>query len=233
MKPKHSHRLHILITAALLLAPAMANSQSSYIKELYYNDDGNSIIRAVDGSKYLIYNHKSINTFFLFPDGGLSSDYMIITNDQLLINDFEIFDGVVYFCGEYHGEERTIAMLGHFSLEEFPYCDVYYDFDTSMTTFKKMDTYYVDQYNQRQIHVVMTAVDTSGYGTMVDAYYLGGDSWIFHSFAGELVNEIFDDVVLVDFPESRYVVFSSRETGPLYAKYSHTRVWLFDLPTIK
>ena len=232
MKRKYTIQLHVLITAVLIMAPTMAHGQSSYIKDLQFTDK-HSLIRTVDESEYLLYSYdRGDNSFYLFPDGGTSAPFFMTIDKNIEVNDMEISDDTVYFCGQRYEEDGvTRAVLGHFPLSGFPYINLSFIVDSTMTTFKKMDVYHVEQQGGRQVHVVMTAVDIDGYGTMMDACRMGGIMWYAYSFDGKTVDETFDDVVVVKSWEHPYVVFSSRNMGKITSnKYNRSRVWVFNQP---
>ena len=116
IKKLFSIRLHVIVTLAMLLAPSIAKAQ--FIKEWPYLDDF-SLIMKIDATSYMVYSDNGNKTFYL-ESSGILSMFKYITDDDITINDFEISEDTVYYCGHKKVGATRYAMLGYFPLSNFP-----------------------------------------------------------------------------------------------------------------
>lgn len=162
-----------------------------------------SLVRHIDDHRAIIYNnyYSKYNTFSLF-EFGTPNIYQIMYIDDLnlLVNDFEIFDNVVYFCG-ITNRNNPHAMFGYFQITSSFDGDIYIDSVPQLTMFKKLDVFSVGE----EVHVVMTASTRSYTDAFVDVRYVTTNSWQYTVATVNDYNLTFDDVAVTD----TTVVFTS------------------------
>ena len=219
MKKRYFNRLHILITAALLLAPAITTAQS--IKEWPYTDNF-SLVRTISDTSYMVFSEDGGKYFYLLTPSGFLTMYKYINNETIFINDFEISKDTVYFCGYQDTAGTKHAVLGYFPLNNFPVGDINYDKKTDFLEFKKLDVFRIGG----KIHAAMTAIERNKASTIVDAFYVTGTTWYYSYLVGDALKQRFDDVVVVNTYPTSYVAFSSRDL----TLNNYPRVWIFTLP---
>lgn len=220
-------QLKVLVAVAIIIIPNLALGQPQ-IRQLAYKDTS-SLVRRVNKDKWLVYSYKGDNHFYMVTPSGAMVDYKYLYDDNIKINDFEISESTVFFCGYREENGERYAMMGYFPLTNFPMGNVLYKVDSTMKEFKKMDIYHVEN----QVHVVMTALANDRFTTIVDVCHIDSTQWLFHVADGKTLLEYFDDVVVIG-KQSPYVVFSSREYFHLIPVRINTSysVWQFDAPTI-
>lgn len=193
-------RQFVLTTAAILV---LGFSSDVYCQDLIKNIqmlDTSSIVRTIDESQHLVYNHGKENSFCIVDPYGSNVITELLYKDDMKILDFEIFEGYVYFCGiENIGSPNSI--FGYFKLSDFPYATVYYDVRDEWASFNKLDVFEIED----QRHVVMTATYHNGYGTMLDVRENTTGGWVYCDADFEDCKFSFYDVAVID----EYVVFSS------------------------
>lgn len=225
IKKNISIRLHMIITLTMLLAPSIAKAQ--FIKEWPYLDYF-SLIRKVDATSYMVYSDNGNKTFYL-ESSGILSMFKYITDDDIIINDFEISEDTVYFCGHKKVGATRYAMLGYFPLTNFPAGEIRYNCQSSLLDFKRLDIYRVEN----QVHAVMTAVEDDNMNTMVDAFHVVDTTWYYYIVKGDEIKHIFDDVVVIKGYPTSYVAFSSRNIPEnTLAPSLYSYVWIFNIPLV-
>lgn len=175
-----------------------------------------SIIRETSKDSVMIYNRRNTSTFMLATPGDNNAFTMYI--EPIYVNDFEVFERNVYFCGYKLEDGIKKAIIGRFYLYNFPYNNnpnyyiPYYVVD-ECTEFKKLDVYRTEEgapYNMFDIHVVATGATESRSDAILDMIMTtslpGGVPFNCFLYLSSDKNESFDDVAVTD----NYVVVSSR-----------------------
>ena len=221
MKNITKTRLHVLFLAAMLLPTWVVQAQDKILNLFQY--DEHSIVRTVDNTTWLVYSHGKSNIFNMVTPSGGTVSYKQLADDKLKILDFEIFEDYVFFCGVLDPAAPD-AIMGYFSLSNFPTSTVYFDTLEEWAEFSKLDVFRVED----QLHVVMTAKYHNGKGTMVDAREYATNSWAYCDADFRNKYYSFFDVAVTD----SYVVFTSWGNdiqSPFYLMQSI--LWIIQKPT--
>lgn len=217
---------YFIATLALLVVSCMAYSQEAFVN-FYVNNRG-AIVRHIDNRMVLIYDHSIDGNYFFLVNTNNPTNvpYKKLSDDMLKINDFEIFDNVVYFCG-ITNEATPHALFGYFSIWSYLDGEVYIDTLAELKAFNKLDVFSVDG----QTHVVMTAQHVDGASVMVDAYEVTPNTWQYFIAQGTtFTSRSFDDVAVID----DYIVFSQSGfsiIGPGIIS-GYTTLWFFPKPLL-
>ena len=172
-----------------------------------YKSEG-MIIRDVSGDSWLVFdrycdaNAAWQNVFILFTETGVTAEMMYLPEQVAMVNDFEIYDRVVYFAGS---NTQGVGIMGYFNMASFPTATVKICEVPVMASFERLD---VGVYNNT-LHVFLTGEALLGGGHMADARLIGTDLWRFEISLNTLLVDQFDDVSVL----SRGVAFSARNTN--------------------
>lgn len=197
-----------------------------------------SIIRETSKDTVLIYNqrrnHFATSTFMLVTQGDNYTFTMYI--EPIYVNDFEVFDKNVFFCGYKLEDGIKKAIIGSFSLHNIPNYDSLYFFRyyviDECKEFKKLDVYRTDEgipFGTFDIHVVSTGTTGTRSDALVDMVMMsslpGGVPINCNLYLSNDTNENLDDVAVTD----NYVIVSSRtkDKGDLVVNF-----WHFGRPTV-
>lgn len=209
-----------LAVLALLLTSASYAQGQELIRNIPELDDY-SIIRQIDPNNWLVYAYGEGNKFYWVSDTNTSAPFKGLLEKNLKINDFEIFEDMVYFCGSVL-DETPYAVMGYFPLSGFPSGPLYLDTVQRMVSFDKLDVFSVLE----QIHLVMTGRDSNGVGAMIDVMASAPQQWLYTIAYPEDGKFIFDDVAVTD----NLVVYTSRDILS-QDKYGDDYLWYYNKPT--
>lgn len=196
-----------LIMYLFFLLPLSAWGQE-LIRTVHLQKSENSIIRDISEKEWLVYNvflwsDSMEKAFVKVTETGVSAPIMFLPNMVKTVNDFEIYDGYVYFCGE---NNAGIGMMGRFKLSDFPTAQVCM---WSVPALMKMNKLDVKEMNST-LHVVMTGETALNSQHLVDAWEPSASSanWVFN--VTEVDDDwLFDDVAIT----ASWVVFSGRNVA--------------------
>lgn len=187
-----------LIACLVLLSVCMPSFGQEFIKRTPLEKSDSIIIRDVSGDSWLVYSHffdlasTRRQAFVLFAEADATAEMMYLPDHVAHVNDFEIYDSIVYFAGDDHD---GIAIMGYFDLATFPSSTVNICTVPLMASFHRLDVGVYDQ----TLHVFMTGDEVLGGGHFVDAWLTGTNVWQFDiSINMEEVNR-FDDVAALSF----------------------------------
>ena len=209
-----------LAVLALLLSGA-SYAQGQELVRIIPERNDYSIIRQIDPNNWLVYAYGEGNKFYWVSDTNTSAPFKGLLEKNLKINDFEIFEDMVYFCGSVF-DEIQYAVMGYFPLDSFPKGPLYLDTVQRMVSFDKLDVFSVAE----QIHLVMTGRDSDGVGAMIDVMASAPQQWLYTIAYPEESEYIFDDVAVTD----NLVVYTSQDILDV-TKYGDTYLWYFGKPT--
>ena len=166
-----------------------------------------SIIRETAKDTVLIYYRKpESSTFMLVANGNVNVQTIKI--NPIFVNDFEVYNNVVFYCGYVLEGNEKKAILGHFNLKLFPNSSITYYKIYDCQELKKLDVYHTVEF-QDYGEIRMVSIGTSS-GVRSDVLVDLTTNTLFpmncdmHFSYSE--NENFDDVAVTD----KYVVVSSR-----------------------
>ena len=225
MKKRYFNRLHILITAALLLAPAMASAQES-IEKLYSEYSKNSIIRPYQVKSWLIYSEPGNCDFNLVQDGYGPVDILRLPpEDFVSVSDFEIDSDIVYFCGMM---SDGVPCMGYFDMNMFPNSTIHYIRLSSLKSVKKLEV----MSDKSGAHVIMTGF--RGQSDVIIEATPNATGWNVH-FINLYVpnaynNHSYDDIAILDnyvVVTSRYVLYVNNDN---ITPYNVSKLWYFSKP---
>ncbi len=191
-----------LAVLALLLFPLSSTGQE-LIRECNVKGDP-SLIRARTNNVWMIYYEDDVwgACFANVTSSGTTADFISVSPLIAHVYDFEILDDIVYFCGT---SANNTAVMGYFSLTNFPMTPVYTCTIPLMSSCRKLEVGYLNGTR----HVVMTGDAILGTSHIVDARDMGSNQWNFIiSYFNDKIN-IYDDVAITD----NYVVISARDTS--------------------
>ena len=196
-----------LIMYLFFLLPLSAWGQE-LIRTVHLQKSENSIIRDISEKEWLVYNvflwsDSMEKAFVKVTETGVSAPIMFLPNMVKTVNDFEIYDGYVYFCGE---NNAGLGMMGRFKLSDFPTAQVCM---WSVPALMKMNKLDVKEMNST-LHVVMTGETALNSQHLVDAWEPSASSsnWVFYVTLVD-ADWLFDDVAITD----TKVVFSGRNVA--------------------
>lgn len=193
-------KILILIPLTMLFLTAQGQE---FIKEIALEKSQNVIVRDISGEKWLVYDWylngiDMANAFLLVSENGTTAPILQLPSSIYLVNDFEIFDDTVYFCGRNNNGK---AILGRFSLQGFPNTEVCVWTIPEMCSFNKLDVGMINQV----LHVLMTGEGALGGYNVVDATPLTSTYWDF-CISDVQLDWRFNDVALT----TSNVVYSAR-----------------------
>lgn len=189
-----------------------------------------SIVRGITRDTTLVYNRNLTS----IPNTTSSFSFVMESNpthmwtlyiDSLYVNDFELFERYVYFCGYKTVEGGKRAMLGYFKLDDYPDINFYYYVLDDSKELKKLDVYKTVEFQYyEQTHLVATGT-TSGSRSDVLVDMAMFTPWTLncHMYFSNDENENFDDVAVTD----KYVVVSSRSK---IQNIPYINLWYYQRP---
>lgn len=204
MKTQKQHRMIILLIL-LLLSPTAQGQEFTKVIPLQKSRD--MIVRDYTGDRWIVYNrYLSVSTsnlesvFLMVPEVGSSATMLTLPSSIRIVNDFEVYNDYVYFCGQNWDYQ---AVMGIFPLQAFPNVEVCIWTLPEMYSFNKLD---VGELDDNVLHVMMTGEAALGSTHIVDAKNSSLNIWHFNI---SLVMDgwIFDDVAIT----TSKVVFSARQ----------------------
>ena len=200
--------LKILVTVLFLSAFSPSFGQNMYRGVLNESMCDTSIVRETSKDTVLIYNRRNkTSTFMLVPDNTTSNPWTIYFDD-IYINDFEIFEKNVYFCGYTMVEDVKNAVFGYLPLIPFPSSDLYCYITNECKEFKKLDVYEtVEMQFAEETHlVIIGTTNDSRSDALVDVSMFSPLPYNFSIHISLDENENYDDVAVT----KNKVVVSSR-----------------------
>lgn len=215
---------------ALLLTFVPAAIGQEFIKRVLNHDDDHSIIREVEKDKWLVCDFNLGKTVFsMITDTGTYTEQLILGylsgTDSTVVNDFEIFEDTVYFCGTAYSQGGGMSIWGYFPLLGFPNVQVYYNDNLGdYMQLNKLEVFKVDP-EREELHIVMTGLYTYNDGILVEVVrtaplqFTEYNSWLGWD------DIIVDDVAVTD----NYVVVSTRIIN---GWASQGRLFYFNKPTV-
>ena len=173
--------------------------------------DRGSIRRTIDADEWMIYSFYENRVSFTLVNESITTalvlKFPLAEDGFYVVNDFEILNDSVYFCGyKENWQGLKTAIFGYFALAGFPTTNVYYYAVAGFSNFDKMDLYD----DEGHPHVVMIGDALHQAQVIVDTREVGLNHWIFdiadYSYQSELLDIRFDDVAVTD----DYVFVTSR-----------------------
>lgn len=222
--------LRRLLTTAVFVSVGLLSFGQELIRgsDDFFNCDS-SIVRQVTKDVAYVYNRTKWTSSFMEVTESVTvcpSIYM----EPLYMNDFEIKEKQVFFCGYIKENNTKKGILGFFPLSSFPNVDVRYRVVEECTELKKLDVYKI--YNMMygpnpEWHLVATGT-TTGVRTdvlidMMKFTTLTYNCLIHYSFDPD---EYFDDVSTT----KDYVVVSTRDMES--EETPVVNFWEYDTPTV-
>lgn len=224
MKLKIYNLTKVAVLFFFIVVPTAVNSQE-FVRELYNRKDTKTLIREIDMNQWLMYQHYGANGWssFCVVDATGTTYPLMAFQDCVEVNDFEIVDSIVYFCGtlEFCAKDESgdkiiarsapSAVFGYFPLGEIvtppgpsANCMVVNHFGTLFVeSLDKLEVMNVAD----GIHVVMTGSTQTGEGLVLDAAATSHFPSLWNLYFDlSRTGEAFDDVALVD----DYIVVTSR-----------------------
>lgn len=120
-RSRRTAKLALLLTLICAAVPTL-QAQGPFIVENTNLQVDNTIIRTVSDTSWLIYSeHGNRGVFSLMTESSMIAQVMDLGYRTVKVNDFEIINNIVYFCGETVGTFPTKAVLGMFNLYTFIY----------------------------------------------------------------------------------------------------------------
>lgn len=211
-----------ILPLLLLLLSADGVFGQNFVRKILWEDQNSIIRRYTDDTLILYSRSKGQNIFFKASTVNTTVLYITLGNDNIEINDFEVFDDTVYFCGSLKGQ-TSYALFGMFSASKFQTSTVKYCIFNQLKSFNRMAMFSVSG----RPRAAMTASYNNGYGTMVD--FIRENSTIWHYYIADRIDscEIYDDVAVT----SQHVVFTARAFGNNgVLKYGRAQVVYHDKP---
>lgn len=101
----------------LLLSPEEATADE-LVRRLGMTTNSKTIIRHLNNRKDIVCYNDGCPYFTIYEDGSPTT-HMIYLNRMYEVNDFEIYDGTIYFCGRYLNPVSGNAMIGYFDVASF------------------------------------------------------------------------------------------------------------------
>lgn len=211
MKNNNNFRHKAVRTAFLLvfLLSAFPTLQAQeYIKEVAEHPTDYTIVREYKPDSRIVYNFHSdnnaiISEFLLVTESGTTTSILQLTDDAIMIYDFEIYHDTLYFCGAYDYNGYSRGFMGFFRLSSFPTTNVYSHYSQSFQYFSKMEL--VNSMYGGPLHIVMTGRTIDSNPCLIDAPKPSGGPWTFYYIDGS-----FDDVAMTS---NRVIATYHRRTG--------------------
>ena len=197
---------YLAVLATLILACIPSSAQE---RIRVFNDvkSERTIIRDIDGEKRLIYNEGDVNPYFILLNDSDGACPAMSLPTNMAVLDFTIYERMVYFCGYSIEGTDTLAVVGWFGLDGFPFSEVRYAEHSYYRTFTNIDTYKVHA-NEPEIHFVLVGRNHGQNYNVLDAREIRYGRLLFYQagLAIDLTQQIVDDLIVTD----NYVVVSSR-----------------------
>lgn len=196
-------RIYRTLIMVLLWTPNIAVGQE-FIKRISLRSDL-SIVREVSGKEWLVCSYDKNNnrsTFVVVRETDTTAQVLDLPL-KYIVNDFEIYNDTVFFCGQVDTIENSVAIFGYFRYSPSFANPVYCCHIAEAVKFDKLELYE----NNNKPHVVFTGKKDYKYGLLADAIKSAPNSWDFataFNMSGD--NIIYDDVAII----KDYIIVTSR-----------------------
>lgn len=189
----------ILLFLAMCLIGQVAWSQSALLADLLPMGVGTSIVRHLEPGKSVAYVSGISQNYFLITDevAGTSRRARV---DDLMVRDFEIMNGRVFFCGQKLSTRR--GMVGFFSLEDLFWgganisvFDYFVTYQAEVINFHDLALY---QDELRKPKLALVGTDASGRYCVVELRAALNNNWHYTSAVGTNRHETMQHVVVTD-----------------------------------
>lgn len=213
-----------LLSLAVLLSFFPNAFGQEYIKETsvpYHSDT--SIVRQTSRGTVMIYNRGEGRSSFLSVVSGDNFPYEIHIA-PLYVNDFEVFEKMIYFCGYKYENNDSSAIFGFFKIDSFPNNTVYYYEFPICKELKKIEAYKTPSQFNQETHLVMTGAINNRSDMLVDMNLNTPAMNNCEAYISQNEKEYFDDIAVTS---SRIVVSSRTEENntPI------VNFWQYVMPT--
>lgn len=195
-----------LLTAVLFLSATSTAFGQEVIRAIRNAPmSDSSIIRQVTKDTVLISNNFWPKSTFMMLSNSIANAPTIYI-DPIFVNDFEIDDKTVYFCG-YLLENEKRAVYGCFDLHTFPFCTISYYEIPECTELRKIDFYTIGDMFNSETHFVMTGSTGTRSDALIDVPHTLSPTFNGLAYFSTNEYESIDDVAVID----NYVVVSARD----------------------
>lgn len=194
----------LLLTTLFLITPNIIIGQE-FIKSPSVKTS-TSIVREVSAHEWLTYSYDGGSEGWFTLVSDLSSTAPTLSMPiNYFVNDFEIYNDTVYFCG-WLDSNRRVALFGYFELSSSLNNPVYFCRLPEIKMFSKLAVFN----NNNKPHVVFTGLMDLSLFFVADAINTTSNSWYFH-FATNTTGDCltYDDIAVTD----DYIVATSRIIG--------------------
>lgn len=190
-----------MLIVGLFLSVSLSTFGQEFIQQAINKYSDISIVRKGNVDTIVIYSFcEDTSSFVLTTYGNTNPNEMYF--DNLVVNDFEIFEKRVYFCGYAIEGDEMKAAFGFFNLYQFPNGNIYYYVLDDFYELNKIDVYKtIELQFMEENHIVMT-----GAKVMVDVTFPFSAPPYCRVHETENEHEFYDDVAVT----KNYVIVSSR-----------------------
>lgn len=176
-----------------------------------------SIIRDIDGQHRLVYNDEYFFPCFILVDDNDGNHQVLSLPREILVRDFVIHNGSVYFCGTrtQSNLHDTCAVVGWFGMEGFPATEVHFVQHEHQKSFERIESYNVFNAGSES-HFVLIGRDINGIYNLFDARRIPLNRMVFHQPSNPeyFIDHQLDDLIVTD----HYVIVSSQDRRALTCK---------------
>lgn len=211
-----------LLTFLLAIFVSMSASGQEYIKEAPNIADRPTIVKEVSINKWMICYRDYFSAFFYVSDTTPLLHSMDFLNYNITINDFEIINNWVYFCGESTDTSDKYALVGKFQIATFPSSIVYFYRIDSLKSLTKIEVQYGGMATTN-VYMIGKGRDEKCYFVSASLAGFGSPGSFFFSEASDNHVDVLDDIAYTD----KYIVVTGRNTAS-----RHGYLYYFYLPAM-
>lgn len=193
-------------------------SSQEYIYGCDFIEGFPTIVREVSIDKWLFCQRSPFSSFFYVSDTSSWVHTLDFSGYNIAINDFEIYNDWVFFCGESTNPNDSYAFVGKFNMTSYPNSTVYFYKTDKIKSLTKIE---VQNGGLATVDAFMIGQGHNGECFFVSANLpgFGNLGSFFFSEATDFHVNILDDIVITD----NYIVATGRDTinrqGYLYYFY--------------
>ena len=193
-----------VMTLALLFSTATAATAQEYIKEVDNLPGDATLVREYKNDKRVICSSRyDSTTFVMVTEGGTMAPYITI-NEDVSVNDMEVYGDTLYFCGAiYRGSLE--GYIGYIDLAAFPATSVRLTIMSDLQSCNKLEV--MRSCYDNRMHIIATATEASTKTCLVDFVRANYPGWNYYKSTGDSPERVYNDVAVTD----QYVVVTVRD----------------------
>ena len=213
-----------VVSALMYLSFSMPIQGQDYIRAIpdAYKVE-HSVVREIDRNTWLVYFYGAGQSGFSRQMSGSSTTDIVNLPEHLYVNEFEIMDDYVYFCGHlFHNSQNHRGVIGRFNHSTvFASPTVELSLIGGTVDVLKLEPYLCE--TKPRIIAAGRLSDTVG--VLIDLTYTGTSSVSLNMAVADTIGEMFSDVAV-----SNNMIYAASINRKCILP--HGRQWFFSRPTL-